>query len=250
MNVTSKRRHPSLIKLLFLTVLVVVMLVGFWYARESQPLDRTRILANRWNSKTSSPERQHDVSTSEPTLGEIEYKSQINLDESQDAKKKNEDSLLPVDRPSWVAMPDDLSSDVHRISVSSEPESSIEAARATLDQSLVDQVRGYIDRYHPTKGKAVASQLGQLNADWIKKNLAVNAPEYEAILERPIGTYHQVWTQLSIDADDRATIQSWINRLEARNRAGSIGVLFAGVIGLTSVFHVMLRITSPSKSHQ
>lgn len=250
MNVWSKRRYPSLIKLLLLAVFVVVMLVGFRYARQNRPFDQNRTYANRWNSKTLSPERQHDVSTIDSTLGEVEYKTQITFDESPDANEKNDDSLLPADRPAWVAMPDDVSSDVHRISVSSELESTIVATRATLDQSLVDQVRRYIDRYLTANGKTVASQLARLDADWIKKNLADNAPEYEAILERPSGTYHQVWTQLSIDPDDRATIQSWVNRLEVRNRAGSIGVLFVGLIGLTSVFHAILKLTSPTKTKQ
>ncbi len=244
MNNWSKRSYPSLIKLLLLAVLVVVMIVGFRYARQ------TRTYANRWNSKTLSHERQHELSTSEATLGEVDYKTRIDLDESPNANEKNDDSLLPADRPAWVAMPDDVSSDVHRICVSSELESTIVATRATLDRALVDQVRRYVDRYQAANGKAVASQLSRLNADWIKNNLADNAPEYEAILERPSGTYHQVWTQLSIDPDDRATIQSWINRLEVRNRAGSIGVLFVGLIGLTSVFHAILKVMSPTKSKQ
>ncbi len=182
MKTHAGRKNRRLVKLLIVVGFIGLMIIGFRLASSRQPLLRNET----WFSRFESPGRTSGVKI-EPTknesgVAEVEYNSQIKLDESLAPGTVSEDSLLPADRPDWVATPDDISSEVHRICVSSELESSLIAARATLDSSLVDHVRNYIDRSRPANAKPIAAKLDRLDSDWIKKNLAVNAPEYEVEL--------------------------------------------------------------------
>jgi hypothetical protein len=242
MEMHKGTKHRSLAKLLIVAGFIGLMIFGFRLARSRQPLLRNETWFSRFESPDRKSNQPDELTQHGSPVAEIEYRSQIELDTTQSSNSKPDGSLLPVDRPAWVAAPDDTTTELHRIGVSSELESSLIAARASLDSSLVDHVRKYIDRQQPPRAKPVAAKLDRLNAEWIKQNLAVDAPEYEAVLERPSGTYHQVWTQLTIDSDDRSIIQTWIDQLEARIRAGKISALFVGFVGLTVIFHSFLKV--------
>jgi hypothetical protein len=80
-----------------------------------------------------------------------------------------------------------------------------------------------------------------LNVTWIREKLLDLNSEYDAILSRPAGTYHQLWVRLKIDEEARATIGEWIRRSETKWRASVVGMVGAGMVVCLSLLNVGLK---------
>jgi hypothetical protein len=94
---------------------------------------------------------------------------------------------------------------------------------------------------HLSKNQKQLPKLPELNAQWIRKHLLDPEREYEATLERPAGTFHQLWVQLKMDGESRATIERSIQRLETKSRAGVVGLAAVGCVVCLAVMNVGLR---------
>lgn len=256
---------------------IVAMMIAFRYVRErsdrfgdvdqsialEESRDSRSALSPRFRERGSGGEAA-SLSKTEPNLArKTGGKGAIDL-ETSDA---GNDSILPADRPDWVAAPDNFTDNVHQIGIAGDLEDSAEAARRKFDAALVEGVRGYIQRCiveqwleqeaspWTSKGNEIemaslANRVKQLPiaADWIRKNLADKAPEYEAVMERPSGTYYQLWTRLSVDAEDRKVMVSWVKNLEIRHRVGLLGAGVFGLLVLMTILHGLLRILTPAET--
>jgi hypothetical protein len=146
------------------------------------------------------------------------------------------DPLYSDDKPNWVAASDVLDGNVHRVTFSTELLESEEACRAEVDKVILDAARRYVNQH--IIAEPVAQKLSGLNASWVRENWLVPNREWVAVLERPSGTYYQLWGQLEIFPEDRQQVVAWYHDLEIRRRSLlclflslSVGA-FAGVINM------------------
>lgn len=89
-------------------------------------------------------------------------------------------SMLPDDRPAWVAAPPDLSSSQHFLYVGSLPTRLQSEADAALDAPLVAAVRNYIDQ--EVIKEVGASSTMPVTAEFIRRNLIDSPAGYECEL--------------------------------------------------------------------
>lgn len=172
-------------------------------------------------------------------VAEFTSSSQIRLDDESRKTSVTSLPLLPDDRPDWVAQPDSVEGDTHRIAIGTELTGSIEECRSNLDAALLDGTKRYIEK-HLAQKTTIASKLPELNTSWIRMHLIDPDKEYVATLDRPAGTYHQLWVQLRIDPASRATMRQWLQRAETRSRAGVVGLIGAGCVVCLTLFNLGL----------
>jgi len=220
-------------KPLSLMLFLGLMLLGFVCLKSIEsirhaPLPTPEAIETKWTSLSKMK-------------AEVGSRSKIKLDEEPSTEVSASQPLLPEDRPDWVAQPDSVDGDIHRIAIGTELASSIEECRNKLDIALLDGMRQYVDE-HLSNHRKLASKLTELHAPWIRKNLMDSDTQFEAILDRPAGTYHQLWVQLEIDPRSRGTIMQWLQRLETQWRAGAVGVVAGGCVLCLSLLNVGLSL--------
>jgi len=149
------------------------------------------------------------------------------------------DPLYSADKPEWVAAPDLLDGSVHRISVSTDLLESEEACRSQLDSAILDAARRYVNQH--LLPEPVAEKLSGLNAAWVRENWLVPNRDWMAELDRPSGTYHQLWGQLEIFPEDRQQVTDWYHDLEIRRKSLLCLLLCLSVGGLAGAANMGLR---------
>jgi hypothetical protein len=149
------------------------------------------------------------------------------------------DPLYSDDKPDWVAAPDVLDGNVHRVTFSTELLASEEACREQIDKVILDAARQYVNEN--VIAEPVAQKLSMLNAAWVHENWLVPNREWVALLERPSGTYHQLWGQLEIFPEDRQLVADWYHDLEIRRRSVLCLFLSLSMGGIAGAANMGLR---------
>jgi hypothetical protein len=151
----------------------------------------------------------------------------------------NTDPLYSDDKPEWVATPDVLTGNIHRVSFSTELLESEEACREQIDKVILEAARQYVNQH--VIAEPVAHKLSALNASWVRENWLVPNREWVAVLDRPSGTYHQLWGQLEIFPEDRQKVAEWYHDLDIRRRSLLCLFLSLSVGGLAGATNMGLR---------
>ena len=223
----SHLSKPS--KLVVLVSFIALMMLAFVGLKSFDPQRDSTNMSIENRSIGSNMQETDFIST-----------SQIELDDHSSVKDSTSQPLLPEDRPEWVAQSDQVEQEIHHIAIATELASSIDECRNKLDEALVDGVRRYVGE-HLSKNQEVASKLADLNASWIRTHLMKSNIQFDATLERPAGTYHQLWVQLEINPESRKTIDEWIARTETKTRAAAVGLMGGGFVVCLSLINVGLR---------
>ncbi len=147
--------------------------------------------------------------------------------------------LYSDDKPEWVAAPDVLDGNIHRVSFSTELLESEEACREQMDKVMLEAARQYVNQH--VIAEPVAHKLTALNASWVRENWLVPNREWVAVLDRPSGTYHQLWGQLEIFPEDRQKVAEWYHDLDTRRRSLLCLFLSLSVGGLAGAANMGLR---------
>jgi hypothetical protein len=147
--------------------------------------------------------------------------------------------LYSDDKPDWVAAPDVLDGNVHRVTFSTELLASEDACREQIDKVILDAARQYVNEN--VIAEPVAQKLSMLNAAWVRENWLVPNREWVALLERPSGTYHQLWGQLEIFPEDRQLVADWYHDLEIRRRSVLCLFLSLSMGGIAGAANMGLR---------
>ncbi len=178
------------------------------------------------------------AATAEKAVEKVESDS-TNVASELDSPVLKSDPLYTDDRPDWVATPDVLDGNVHRVTFSTELLESEEACRAQLDKVILDAGRRYVNQH--VISEPVAQKLSGLNASWVRENWLVPSREWVAVLERPSGTYYQLWGQMEIFPEDRQQVIAWYHDSEIRRRSVVCLFLSLSVGGFAGVANMGLR---------
>jgi len=124
-----------------------------------------------------------------------------------DANSKQFDSpIWDSATPSWVK-DRVVDQEVVRIAVESSVESSVQECRVSMDDQMTDLVRKVLDDYILSHTKA--AEIDQLTPEYISTKLVRPNTEYELVLDRPSGTYYQLFRLVHIGPDQIKEIQRW-----------------------------------------
>jgi hypothetical protein len=109
-----------------------------------------------------------------------------------------------------------------------------------MDQQMVELVQKVLDQYVLTHTQA--SQIEQLTPEFLTKQLVKADTQYELVLDRPSGTYHQLWRLVHIGPDQIQQIHQWERESVTAKRVqwvgqGALGALavLASASGLTGL---------------
>jgi hypothetical protein len=151
-------------------------------------------------------------------------------------------TLLPSDRPAWVAAAPDLSTSTHRLFVGSLPAESPEQADAALDGPLVSAVQNYIDDMLP---HARRSTIPTITPSFIRRNLLDSSTQYTAKLNTNFGTHYQKWVVVQITPQDREQFNNWLRQAKQNQRMLWLGGVLLSLICLIAAIHRTLRRIHP-----
>ncbi len=129
-----------------------------------------------------------------------------------------------------------------RVAIESSVESSLEECRIAMQQQAYAQVLDILDAHVLQYSKA--RTIPELSEEFVMKELLKQETEYDLVLDRPSGTYHQLFRLLSIGPDVMYRMKRWDRESATRSRVqqavgtmlGSIGLLAlaSGVTGWVS----------------
>jgi hypothetical protein len=141
--------------------------------------------------------------------------------------------------PSWVK-DRVVDNEVVRIAIESSVESSAQECLVAMDQQMVELVQKVLDQYVLTHTQA--SQIEQLTPEFLTTQLVKADTQYELVLDRPSGTYHQLWRLVHIGPDQIQQIHQWERESVTAKRVqwvgqGALGALavLASASGLTGL---------------
>ena len=142
--------------------------------------------------------------------------------------------IWDVNAPAWVR--DNVVDDEYlRIAIESSVESSLDECRLSMDQQSREQVLKLIDTH--VLRHSSSSEIPELTDAFIKAEILKSEPEYDLVLDRPSGTYHQLWKLVSIGPDAMHKIRRWDRETATRNRVTqTVSITFAsiGVLAVAS----------------
>jgi GTP cyclohydrolase II len=154
--------------------------------------------------------------------------------------------LYSPEKPDWVVSPESTDGKVHRIAVSTDLLASEEECREQLDTAILEAARRYANEH--VLADSVAGKLHDLNVAWVRENWLVPNRQWATILDRPSGTYYQLWVQLEIFQEDREKIRSWYSELETRRKSLLCIVICLSVGVLAGALNMGLRVFRHPKS--
>jgi hypothetical protein len=141
--------------------------------------------------------------------------------------------------PSWVK-DRVVDNEIVRVAIESSVESSAQECRIALDQQMVKLVQKVLDEH--VLRHTQASQIEQLTPEFLTNQLVKADTQYELVLDRPSGTYHQLWRLVHIGPDQMEQIRRWERESVTAKRvqwvsASALGALLilasaSGVTGL------------------
>lgn len=127
--------------------------------------------------------------------------------------KSTDTPPVPIDSPIWnsntPAWVKDrvLDREVVRVAIESPVESSSEECRTAMDQQMTELVSKVLNNHVLTH--AQAQEIRQLTSDYLIGQLVKPDTEYELLLDRPSGTYHQLFRLVHIGPDQLKQIRAW-----------------------------------------
>jgi hypothetical protein len=141
--------------------------------------------------------------------------------------------------PSWVK-DRVVDNEVVRIAIESSVESSAQECLVAMDQQMVELVQKVLDQYVLTHTQA--SQIEQLTPEFLTTQLVKADTQYELVLDRPSGTYHQLWRLVHIGPDQIEQIHQWERESVTAKRVQWVGqgalcalAVLASASGLTGL---------------
>jgi hypothetical protein len=151
----------------------------------------------------------------------------------------NQSPIWDPKTPSWVK-DRVVDNEVVRVAIESTVESSAQECLVAMDQQMVELVQKVLDQYVLTHTQA--SQIEQLTPEFLTTQLVKADTQYELVLDRPSGTYHQLWRLVHIGPDQIQQIQRWERESVTAKRVqwvgqGALGALalLASASGLTGL---------------
>lgn len=151
----------------------------------------------------------------------------------------NQSPIWDPNTPSWVK-DRVVDNEVVRVAIESSVESSAQECLVAMDQQMVELVQKVLDQYVLTHTQA--SQIEQLTPEFLTKQLVKADTQYELVLDRPSGTYHQLWRLVHIGPDQIQQIHRWERESVTAKRVqwvgqGALGALaiLASASGLTGL---------------
>jgi hypothetical protein len=130
--------------------------------------------------------------------------------------------------PSWVR--DRIVSDeVVRLPIESSLFFTPEECRDDLDERLVEIVHAAIREHVLTSPEVV--KLSNLTKEYIQNHLIRPGVEFDNVMERPSGVYHQLWKLIQIGPEQIAEIKSWERREISHRRIQDLGA--GAIVALT-----------------
>ncbi|MFO0923141.1 MAG: hypothetical protein U0905_11710 [Pirellulales bacterium] len=173
-------------------------------------------------------------------------KTIVSEDFSLDRQPANASPLLPADRPDWVGRAHFVDGTTHFISVGALPDESLNKSKASLDESILKEVRKYVNEniLHEEDG---AEQLEPLTLSWIKSRCLVKGHEYDVQFDSNTTTYHQAWVELKLSDRDRKTIEHWWKDIQRHERAKKLGGGMAVAVAGIGVCHLLFGMIARRK---
>ena len=151
----------------------------------------------------------------------------------------NQSPIWDPKTPSWVK-DRVVDNEVVRVAIESSVESSAQECLVAMDQQMVELVQKVLDQYVLTHTQA--SQIEQLTPEFLTTQLVKADTQYELVLDRPSGTYHQLWRLVHIGPDQIQQIHRWERESVTAKRVqwvgqGALGALaiLASASGLTGL---------------
>lgn len=124
-----------------------------------------------------------------------------------DTSSKSFDSpIWDRSTPAWVK-DRIIDPEVVRVAIESSVESSPEECKNSMDQQLPELVQKILEDHVLRYAKA--SEITQLTPEYFLEKLVKPDTQYELILDRPSGTYHQLFRLVQIGPDQIKEIQRW-----------------------------------------
>lgn len=160
---------------------------------------------------------------------------------ASEALAESSNPLLNESAPAWIRDGLSKEGDELRFPIATSLHSDVEECRNELDNVLLSEVRDYLEKNVLLDGVS-ATNLAGLTTEYIKKKLLVPEREYVNIVDRPSGSYHQLWRQIFISKSELAVIRGWEKNREVLERTKQVGVvggsallgmtLLSGMVGL------------------
>jgi hypothetical protein len=155
-------------------------------------------------------------------------------------------TLLPDDRPNWITLEPDYSTDTHRLVVSSIPTARRDDTESNLDAPLEEALRNYVceqfDDEHA--GRLLENRL---SAAFIRTNLIDDKLSYTAELSTSGGEMYQKWVMVEVTKEQRQQLQTWYREQVQRERILPLGVGVVGLLGLIGLLNLGFRKVSRNK---
>jgi len=141
--------------------------------------------------------------------------------------------LLNENAPVWIRDGLSKEGDELRFPIATSLHSDVEECRNELDSLLISEVRDYLEQNVLLDGVS-ATDLTGLTTEYIKKKLLVPEREYVNIVDRPSGSYYQLWRQIFISKSELAVIRGWERNREVLERTKQVGVMGgSALLGMT-----------------
>jgi len=152
---------------------------------------------------------------------------------ASEAISESSSPLLNESTPAWIR--DGLSKEgnEHRFPIATSLHSDVEECRKELDSAMMSEVKDYLEKNVLLTGIS-ADELAGLTPDYIKKKLLVPEREFENVVDRPSGSYHQLWRQIFISKSELAVIRGWEKNREVLKRTTEVGMMGgSALLGMT-----------------
>lgn len=159
--------------------------------------------------------------TSDPT---VPSKTAVNKLSSNQLDKP----IWDANAPAWVR-DSVIDEEYVRIAIESSVESSLEQSRSAMAQQAREQVLKLLDKH--VLSYSSSSEITELTDEFIKTEILKADTEYDLVLDRPSGTYHQLWKLVSIGPDAMHKIRRWDRETATRNRVTQSVLLTVASIG-------------------
>ncbi len=249
-----------------IVIQIVFGVIGFTVQIGKPDTDKPQsaiVVASESNEKSSRPPTLSSVDADSELPGKAEIDDSLPADAFEEPQKpvapgaksaesksptlvsealaESSNPLLNESAPAWIRDGLSKEGDELRFPIATSLHSNVEECRNELDNVLLSEVRDYLEKNVLLDGVS-ATDLAGLTTEYIKKKLLVPEREYVNIVDRPSGSYHQLWRQIFISKSELAVIRGWEKNREVLERTKQVGVvggssllgmtLLSGLVGL------------------
>lgn len=167
------------------------------------------------------------VESGSKSTAEMTKRGEASLDRSLDNTP-----IWDANAPAWVR-DRVIDQEYVRVAIESTVESSLEECRTALQQQAYEQVLDVLDKHVLQYTKA--RLIPELSEEFVMKELLKQETEYDLVLDRPSGTYHQLFQLLSIGPDAMYKMKRWDRESATRSRVQQAVTTTLGSIGLLAL---------------